>query len=77
MRAIVLKNPNAVETVSVHAWETRRLEVYFGLADERPATHGSANGKSWSYAFLRRFSDNGSDEEWRNLHILELFTLNK
>jgi len=68
----VLKNPNAVEIVSVLAWEARRLDVYFGLADKRPATlpNGSANGKSWSYAFLRRFSDNGSDEEWRNLNII-------
>lgn len=68
----MLKIPNAVEMYSIVAWEARRFDVYFGLADERPATlpNGSANGKSWSYAFLRRFSDNGSDEEWRNLNII-------
>ena len=68
----MLKSPNAVEIVAVLVWEVRRFDVYPGLADERPATllNGSASGKSWSYAFLRRFSDNGSDEEWRNLNII-------
>ena len=68
----MLKIPNAVETVAVVVWEARRLDVCPVLSDERPATllSGSASGKSWSYAFLPRFSDNGSDEEWRNLNII-------
>jgi len=68
----VLNNPNAIEIVCVIAWEARRSDVYYGLADEKPATllSGSVYGKSWSYAFLCWFSDNGGDQELRNLNSI-------